>query len=161
MAFVPARERDVSRSSRTLGWGCDGRGSVVTRFARGRTAMLRTAKSCGPDAPTLASSSREAKLLWGDGGKQARSPGRARRKPLKPLRRGCRVIPAVTVVTTLVWFLFLPHARLRVRRAPGIPCALVFEAKDSCTTRTQSRRENADVCPGVIASEAKQSTTAS
>jgi len=29
----------------------------------------------------------------------------------------------VTVVTTLVWF-FHFHARLRVHRAPGIPCAL-------------------------------------
>jgi hypothetical protein len=29
----------------------------------------------------------------GDGGNKARSPGRARRKPLKPLRRECRVIP--------------------------------------------------------------------
>jgi hypothetical protein len=29
----------------------------------------------------------------GDGGKQARSPGRARRKPLKPLRGECRVNP--------------------------------------------------------------------
>jgi hypothetical protein len=28
----------------------------------------------------------------GDGGKKARSPGRARSKPLKPLRRECRVI---------------------------------------------------------------------
>src|SRR3981189_1314438 len=28
-----------------------------------------------------------------DGGKKARSPGRARRKPLKPLRRECRVNP--------------------------------------------------------------------
>jgi len=27
-----------------------------------------------------------------DGGKQARSPGRARRKPLKPLRRECRLM---------------------------------------------------------------------
>src|ERR1700733_12078498 len=27
----------------------------------------------------------------GDGGKKARSPGRARNKPLKPLRRKCRV----------------------------------------------------------------------
>ena len=27
----------------------------------------------------------------GDGGKKARSPGRARRKPLKPLRGECRV----------------------------------------------------------------------
>src|SRR5579859_1314112 len=61
----------------------------------------RTAKSCGPDAPTLASSFAEgdarpnrAKLaasLQSDGGKKARSPGRARNKPLKPLRRKCRV----------------------------------------------------------------------
>ena len=34
----------------------------------------------------------------GDGGKQARSPGRARRKPLKPLRGECWA-PSVTVVT--------------------------------------------------------------
>ena len=61
--------------------------------------LLRTAKSCGPDAPTLASSLRRHVGPTGlrhaisadDGGKQARSPGRARRKPLKPLRRECRV----------------------------------------------------------------------
>jgi len=29
-----------------------------------------------------------------DGGKKARSPGRARRKPLKPSRRECRLISA-------------------------------------------------------------------
>jgi hypothetical protein len=34
-----------------------------------------------------------------DGGKQARSPGRARRKPLKPLRGECRAFSGVTVVT--------------------------------------------------------------
>ena len=58
--------------------------------------LLRTAKSCGPDAPTLASSSRSGvgptglrqDISAGDGGKRARSPGRARRKPLKPLRAG-------------------------------------------------------------------------
>jgi hypothetical protein len=32
--------------------------------------------------------------LTGDGGKKAWSPGRARRKPLKPLRRECRLIAA-------------------------------------------------------------------
>jgi hypothetical protein len=62
--------------------------------------MLRTEKSCGPDAPTLASSLRRRapaqpgqtrRQSAGDGGKQARSPGRARRKPLKPLRREGRV----------------------------------------------------------------------
>ena len=30
--------------------------------------------------------------LAGDGGKKARAPGRARRKPLKPSRRECRMI---------------------------------------------------------------------
>src|ERR1700738_42286 len=34
-----------------------------------------------------------------DGGKRARSPGRARRKPLKPLRGECRAFSGVTVVT--------------------------------------------------------------
>ena len=32
---------------------------------------MRTVKTCGPDAPTLASSSWEAKLLAGDGGKNS------------------------------------------------------------------------------------------
>jgi hypothetical protein len=39
----------------------------------------------------------------------------------------------VTVVTTLVCF-YISHARLRVHRAPGIPCALNW-AKASRTTR--------------------------
>jgi hypothetical protein len=39
-----------------------------------------------------------------DGGKKARSPGRARRKPLKPLRRECRNDFGEPVATTLVCF---------------------------------------------------------
>src|SRR3984893_16724321 len=58
--------------------------------AADESAYLRTAKSCGLDAPTLVSSFAEA-IPRGDGGKQARSPGRARYKPLKPLRGECRV----------------------------------------------------------------------
>src|SRR5664279_977926 len=42
-------------SSRTLG-----RDAVDARCAKDEGAFLRTAKSCGPDASTLASSSREA-----------------------------------------------------------------------------------------------------
>ena len=57
------------------------------------------------------------KLLRGDGGKRARSPGRARRKPLKPLRREGRVVSGEPVVTTLVWFVFSPHG------AAGASCA--------------------------------------
>jgi hypothetical protein len=69
--------------------------------------LQRTAKSCGPDAPTLASSSRRQvgptglrhAISAGDGGKQAWSPGRARRKPLKPLRAGTSGDSGVLVVT--------------------------------------------------------------
>src|ERR1700694_1986095 len=69
--------------------------------------LQRTAKSCGPDAPTLASSSRSyvgptglrPNISANDGGKQARSPGRARRKPLKPLRAGMPGDSGVLVVT--------------------------------------------------------------
>jgi hypothetical protein len=62
----------------------------------------RTAKSCGPDAPTLASSFAETpharpgatrQYPQGDGGKKARSPGRVRNKPLKPLRGESRSEP--------------------------------------------------------------------
>src|ERR1700730_4235257 len=63
-----------------------------------RALISRTAKSCGPDVPTLASSSRKA-IFADDGGKRARSPRRARRKPLKPLRGECRAFSGVTVVT--------------------------------------------------------------
>src|SRR5207248_8805535 len=107
--------RGVSRSSRTLGTGCGGRGSVGAQSesqggvqpvsdagASRRTMLLRTAKSCGPDASTPASSFAEAKSArpgadqpysQDDGDKTARSAGRARRKPLKPLRGECRVAP--------------------------------------------------------------------
>jgi hypothetical protein len=44
--------RGVSRSSQTLGAGCGGRGCAIDE-----QRVARTAKSCGPDAPTLASSS--------------------------------------------------------------------------------------------------------
>src|SRR5271166_2816406 len=55
-------KRGASRSSRTLGAGCGGREGDARR-----AALTRTAKSCGPDAPTLASSfagSFPAKRRW-------------------------------------------------------------------------------------------------
>jgi hypothetical protein len=76
--------------------------------ASGREMLQRTAKSCGPDASTPASSPAEVKsALPGadkpypldDGDKKARSPGRARRKPLKPLRAGMPGDSGVLVVT--------------------------------------------------------------
>src|SRR3984893_9647894 len=70
-----------------VGAGCDGRGGARDgRCQCGRRSRVvltprRWCQACG-------------KYSAGDGGKRARSPGRARRKPLKPLRGECRVFPA-------------------------------------------------------------------
>jgi hypothetical protein len=86
--------------------------------------MERTAKSCRSGAPTLASSWRRCfSHRANDGDKKARSPGRARRKPLKPFARGMPDENGVIRGDLLVCFLF-SHTRLRAHRSPGIPCAL-------------------------------------
>jgi len=61
--FRPSRtlQEGGSRSSRNVGAGCDGRVGVA-----GRARSMRTAKSCGPDTPTLVSSLRDDHA--GDGG---------------------------------------------------------------------------------------------
>jgi hypothetical protein len=122
--------RGAYRDRHGRGMGCGGRGSVLRatglqggffesvsdQRAGGREMLQRTAKSCGPDAPTLASSSRSCvgptglrqNLSADDGGKQARSPGRARRKPLKPLRAGMSGVPVYSLL--LVCFLPLQSA---------------------------------------------------
>src|ERR1700738_914957 len=73
--------------------------------------LLRTAKSCGPDAPTLVSNFAEAcrpnraRTFLNprdDGGKRARSPGRARHKPLKPLRAGMPGVPVYSLLLVCV-----------------------------------------------------------
>jgi hypothetical protein len=114
-----------------VGAGCGGRGSVLrARGSQGgffesvsdqqhadERRLLRTAKSCGPDAATLASSLRRhvgptglrQPISADDGGKQARSPGRARNKLLKPLRAGMPGDPGATVVTTLVCYQHTAH----------------------------------------------------
>src|ERR1700743_3580141 len=51
-----------------VGMGCGGRGSVGRANGARRTALQRTAKPCGPDAPMLAFKLVRSKLLAGDGG---------------------------------------------------------------------------------------------
>jgi hypothetical protein len=106
---------------------------------------MRTEKSCGPDASTLASSlrSRRCKRRW----QESRSPGRSRRKPLKPLRAGmpgdfrcdrCEYSCAFCTTTS--------HTRLRVHWAPGIPARPLFGAEGFAKLGRNPRRENADLC---------------
>ena len=94
--------RGTYASSRTLR-----RDAVDAGARKDEAPRMRTAKPCGPDAPTLAF--KLATILpyrADEGGKKARSPGRARSKPLKPLRRECRVDPASPVVTNSCVFVF-------------------------------------------------------
>jgi hypothetical protein len=84
--------------------------------------QARTAKSCGLDASTLASS-RRGSIHAGDGGKKARSPERARRKPLKPLARGKPDVFGGPAVTCLRAF-FICTQGCGCIDASGFPCAL-------------------------------------
>jgi hypothetical protein len=98
-----------------------GRDAVDAGSASDEGADLRTAKSCGPDAPTLASSFAKqfARRRWQTSPVTGESP----KETVKTIARGMPGDPGVTVVTMLVCF-FISHTRLRVQRAPGIPCAL-------------------------------------
>ena len=106
---IPPHQRGVSRSSRTLA-----RDAMDAGVVGGRTAGPRTAKSCGPDASTLAPSLRL--ISADDGDKKARSPGRARRKPLKPIARGKPDEPDEPVVTWFVCFFICTRSCGRIQR---------------------------------------------
>jgi len=83
---------------------------------------MRTVKSCGPDIPTLISSWRQSSPMTETTKPGLRGEHEANRKAIV---QGMPAVFGVPVVTTLVCF-FILHARLRVYRAPGIPCALPF-----------------------------------
>ena len=84
-------------------------------------ALTRTAKSCGSDAPMLASSLREEAQATVSNKPGHRGEHEGNRNTIA---RGMPGETGVTVVTMLVCFTYHLHARLRVHRAPGIPCAL-------------------------------------
>src|SRR5229473_5711194 len=125
--------------------------------------LQRTAKSCGPDAPMLASSSRSRvgptglrqNISVGDGGKRARSPGRARRKPLKPLRAGTSGDSGVLVVTRV------RSTNTKCTRGRGCNGHPAFPTPSKgerfINASGALRGEVANACLVVIASEAKQS----
>jgi hypothetical protein len=116
-AVPPRLKRGVSRSSRTWSAGCGGRGSGARR-----AALTRMAKSCGPDAPTLASTGDDASH---HAGMVTTSPVHQGEHEVsrKTIAQGRPDRSGEPVVYLLVCFLFL-HTRLRAHQSPGFPCAL-------------------------------------
>jgi hypothetical protein len=88
---VPSHRRGGSRSSRTRG------GMRWTLMALSTRALTRTAKSCGPDAPTLASSLRKSfrKRRW----QTSPVTGESAKETVKTTARGMPGVSGVTVVT--------------------------------------------------------------
>jgi hypothetical protein len=79
----------------------EGRFAIVTDVGGGmrwtQAALKTRARTCGRQSRVVLTPRRWRQVSRSypldDGGKKARSPGRARSKPLKPLRGECRVIP--------------------------------------------------------------------
>jgi hypothetical protein len=105
--------------------------------------LQRTAKSCGPDAPTLASSSRMASRPYraqtshtsaDDGGKKSPVTGESAKEAVKTIACGNAGRFRCTRCYSCAFYQYKVHTRPRVQRAPGIPHALLG-AKDSSTAR--------------------------
>jgi hypothetical protein len=129
-AVLPRQEGRTRRHER--GAGCGGRGSVARRAAL--VADGKAVWSWRPDA-----GAKLAEQFASDGGKRARSPGRARNTPLKPLCREGRMI------RHHLWR--LPCAYYQCTRAagaswaPGLPCALCLRGTSLCKARAWRPRE--------------------
>jgi hypothetical protein len=80
-----------------------------------------------------------------DGDKKARSPGRSRSRPLKPLRGECRLNPSVPVVTTLVRSLFRARG-CGCNGHPAFPAPSIFSRDRLTHDSDVLRREKADIC---------------
>src|SRR5205809_4942246 len=106
-------------------------------------ALTRTAKSCGSDAPMLASSLREEAQMTVS---NKLVTGKSTKETVKPLRGECRVISGVTVVTMLVCFvLFRTRGCGRIGR-PAFPAPSDSKGERFMHSSGDSRRGNAKVC---------------
>src|SRR6266403_5911615 len=106
--------------------------------------LMRTVKSCGSDAPGLASSLREdaqATVTTKPGHRGEREVSRKTIAQGRPGLFRCTCGDYARVSISL-------HTRLRVQWAPGFPCALCSQrGKRTCKTRAKSRRGIAESCP--------------
>jgi hypothetical protein len=116
-----------------------------TRRRCRRTAPTRTAKSCGPDAPTLASSLRMmiCKRRW------QKSPvtGESTKETVKTIAQGMSECFGEPVVTTLVCFITFPREAAGATGTRHSLRPLFFEGHCLAKLGRDLRRENADLYP--------------
>jgi hypothetical protein len=116
------------------------RDAVDARAARDERSFSRTAKSCGLDAPTLASS-RWKQVSVGDGGKKAGHRGE-RGVSRKPSRREGRSVSAEPVCSCAPFYVHLAHETAGAARTRSSLRPLISgRAEISRTTRAIMRRE--------------------
>jgi hypothetical protein len=160
---IPPHKRGVGHRHER-GEGCGGRGSVLRATgsqggsmrpvsdhqASGREMLQRTAKSCGPDAPTLASSSRrfgrpyraQANHIRGRRWQKSPVTGESAKETVKTIACGNAGRFRCTRCYSCAFYQYKVHARPRVQRAPGIPHALVWGERfinDSGASRRGAR----------------------
>src|SRR5207248_7767603 len=112
-------------------------------------ALTRTAKSCGSDAPMLASSLREEAQMTVS---NKLVTGKSTKETVKPLRGECRVISGVTVVTTLVCFVLFCTRGFGCIGRPAFPAPSEFqEAGCSLANLARNPRRDREAMSAVIA----------
>src|ERR1700704_2435615 len=116
---------------------------------RRRTALTRTAKTCGPDVAVLASSCPGVHAPGADGGKRAVLRGEhvISRKAIAQGMSDCLRCPVCSCAHSST------HCArdLGCSAHPAFPAPSLFSrAGDSCTTPGALRRDNADVRPYAV-----------
>jgi len=114
---APARGAYRDRHGR---WARD---AMDAAAAQDEWRCRRTAKSCGPGAPTLASSWRKQfrRRRW----QESPVTGESAKETVKTIAQGMPVDAALPVATTLVCFFQFAREAMGASSAPGIPCALL------------------------------------
>src|SRR6476646_8613120 len=134
---VPSH-RGAARDRHGRGAGCGGRGS-----ARDERGLPRTAKSCGSDAPTPASSLREEAQATVSNKRGHREEHEGNRKTIA---RGMPGRSGVTVVTMLVCFFHCTRGCGRIER-PAFPAPSVTRGREiQVKLARKSRGEIAKPC---------------
>jgi hypothetical protein len=133
--------------------------------------LQRTAKSCGPDAPTLASSSRmlcrpnrasDTTLVRRRRWQKSPVTEESTKEPVKTIACGNAGRFRCTRCYSCAFYHYEVRTRLRVQRAPGIPHALFGREINANLGRNAPRgRSRERNYINVIASEAKQSILSS